>query len=495
MNAPPLLGLGAFGFALVLTPLVRDLVGAWGWFDLPDHGRKLHSRPVPRVGGVPILLACGIAFAILTLSKFAEGDAVARVLPFAWKLAPAVLTIFIVGLVDDRVGLRPWQKLASQLVAASMACWAGVSFTSVAGYALPSWFSLPLTLLWLAACANAFNLIDGIDGLAGGVALIVSLTMLAAGVMLQHSGLALVSAALAGALLGFLRFNFSSASIFLGDCGSLTIGFLLGCCAIVWSNESATPGGAVAPLMALSVPLLDTALAVIRRVLRRRPVFHPDRDHIHHRLLGQGLSPRRVALVLWAACALAAALSLAECVASYPWPAAIVALYCLLAGIGVQRLGYAELRAARRVVGPARLLRAASAEIRLGSLEEALSRAATVDQCWDAIRCACRDLGFARASMRAEGVVRDAWLQAPGPCAVSWTMRVPLADSDWVNIGEGFDSAVEPSVIAPLANLLHRAIGARLTAGGCERAAAAPEPVPSLDPPRIAAATVPVALR
>jgi UDP-GlcNAc:undecaprenyl-phosphate GlcNAc-1-phosphate transferase len=495
MNAPPLLGLGAFGFALVLTPLVRDLVGARGWFDLPDQGRKVHSRPVPRVGGVPILLAGGIAFALLALSKVTGDDAVVRVVPFAWKLAPAVLTIFVVGLVDDRIGLRPWQKLASQFVAASLACWAGVGFTSVAGYALPSWFAIPLTLLWLAACANAFNLIDGIDGLAAGVALIASLAMLAAGVMLRHSGLALVSAALAGALLGFLRFNFSPASIFLGDCGSLTIGFLLGCCAIVWSNESATFGGAMAPLLALSVPLLDTALAVIRRVLRRRPVFHPDRDHIHHRLLAQGLSPRRAVLVLWAASALAAAFSLAGCVAGDPWPAAIVTIYCLLASVGVQRLGYAELRAARHVVGPARLLRAASAEIRLGSLEEALARASTLDQCWDAIRCACRELGFARASMRAQGTVRDAWLQGPGPRAVIWTMRVPLAAGDWVNIGEGFASAVEPSVIAPLADLLRRAIGPKLAPAGSERTAAAPEGVPALDPPHIAVVTIPMASR
>jgi hypothetical protein len=191
-------------------------------------------------------------------------------------------------------------------------------------------------------------------------------------------------------------------------------------------------------------------------------------------------------LVLWAACALAAAFSLAACVASYPWTAVIAAFYCLLAGLGVQSLGYVELRVAGRLVGPARLLRAASAEIRLGALEEALARAVTVDQCWDAIRCACRDLGFARASMRADGALREAWLQGPGPCAVSWTLRVPLAASDWVNIGEGFDSAVEPSVVAPLADLLHRAIGPRLAPAGCERAAAAPEA------PRIAAVTVPV---
>ncbi len=462
MDAPSLLGLAAFGFALFLTPLVRDVVGACGWFDLPDHGRKVHNHPVPRVGGIPILLACGIAFALLSLSKIAERDAVARVLPFAWKLMPAVLTIFGVGLVDDLVGLRPWEKLASQLVAASLACWAGVGFASLAGHPLPFWFAGPLTLLWLAACANAFNLIDGIDGLAAGVALVASLTMLAASVILRHSGLAMVSAGLAGALLGFLRFNFSSATIFLGDCGSLTIGFLLGCCAIVWSNESATLGGAVAPVMTLSVPLLDTALAVVRRILRRQPVFRADRDHVHHRLLGQGSSPRRVVLLLYAACALAAAFSLAECGASHSWSLVLAVLFCLMVWIGVQRLGYVELRVAGQLVGPARLQRAAGAEIRLRSLEEALARALSVDECWEAIRCACRDLGFVRASMCAGGAVRDTWLQEPEPSVVFWTLRIPLSASEWVNIGGGADSAVEPSVIAPLANLLRRAIAPRL---------------------------------
>jgi len=480
MNALPLLGLGAFGFASVLTPFVRNLVRARGWFDLPDHGRKVHSRPVPRVGGIPILLACGLAFALLTISKSAQDGAVARVQPFAWKLAPAVLLMFAVGLVDDLAGLRPWQKLLGQLASASLACWAGVSLTSFGGHPLASWFSIPLTLLWLAGCANAFNLIDGIDGLAAGVAVIASLAMLAAGLLLGHPGLALVSAALAGALLGFLRFNFNSASIFLGDCGSLTTGFLLGCCAIVWSNKSATLGGALAPAMALTVPLIDTSLAVVRRFLRRRPVFGADRDHIHHRLMLRGSSPRRVVLILWAACAASAAFALAVCATSDPWPEFAGAVYCLAVWTAVQRLGYVELRVAGHLVGPARLLRAAGAEIRLRTLEEALAAAETVDQRWLAICGACRDLGFARASMRVDGVTRDAWLQDPSRCDVSWTLRVPLSATDWVNIGDGIHSAVEPSVVAPLACLLRRTMGPATAVR--ERPAPASAAVPGLDP-------------
>ncbi len=489
MNALPLLGLGACGFALVLTPLVRDLVSRWGWFDRPDNGRKVHSRPVPRVGGVPVLLACGIAFGIFLLSRAAESRVAAHIAPFAWKLVPAVLVIFVTGLVDDLLGLRPWQKLASQFLAAGSACWAGLGFAGFAGYALPSWLAVPLTLLWLAACANAFNLIDGLDGLAAGAALIAALTMLAASLMLGHPGLAVVSATLAGSLLGFLCYNFHSASIFLGDCGSLTLGFLLGCCAIVWTNEGATIGAAAAPALALSVPLIDTTLAVVRRALRRRPLFGPDRNHIHHRLLAQGWSPRRVVLVLHAACALAAVLSVAMSVAGYPWTVVLAVLYSLAVWLGVQRLGYVELRVAGRLVGPTRLLRAASAEIRLRSLEEALARSESLDQCWDAICDACRDLGFACASMRIEGELREAWLRHAGPCAVSWSLRVPLTENGWISIAGGADSTVEPSVVTPLAIVIRRAIEARLEPVSGEVA----DSVSDLDRARIPATAVRVA--
>ena len=494
MDAPSLLGFGSFGFAMVLTPLVRDLVGARGWFDQPDHERKIHSRPVPRVGGIPILLACGISFSLLALSNRTGSGAAAEVLPYAWRLAPAVLTIFAAGLVDDLHGLRPWQKLTCQFAAAALAYWAGIGIRGVGGHPVSAWLGIPLTLLWLAACANAFNLIDGIDGLASGAGLVAALTMLAAGLILHHSGLALVSAALAGAVLGFLRFNFNRASIFLGDCGSLTMGFLLGCCAIVWSGGGASIPAAAAPVLALSVPLLDTALAIVRRVLRRRAVFDGDRDHVHHRLLGLVSSPRRAVLILYAACAAAAAFSLGVSVAGDPWSGALIALFCLSVGIGVHHLGYVELRVAGKLLAPGRLLRAANAEIRLRSLEEALMRAATPDQYWDAVRGACTDLGFTRAALSLDGAVRDAWLQDPCTAKLAWTVRVPLTPAGWVNIGAGDGSTAELQAVAPLASVLQRCIKPKPAPAACEivRPAVCALPAPpaaaALDPVRVSPA-------
>jgi UDP-GlcNAc:undecaprenyl-phosphate GlcNAc-1-phosphate transferase len=491
MHTPLFLGIASFALALILTPLVRNLVGALGWFDLPDDRRKVHNRPIPRLGGIPILLACGIPFTLLTAWELARSGPSVETLQMAWRLGPAVLIVFGTGLVDDLTGLKPWQKLVSQFAAASLVCSAGLSFGSVGGHPLPAWLGIPLTLLWLAACANAFNLIDGIDGLAAGSALLASLAILAAALMLGHAGLAFVAAALAGALLGFLRCNSHPASIFLGDCGSLTIGFLLGCCAVAWENGSATLPAAAAPVMALSVPLLDMTLAVVRRVLRRRPVFRADRDHVHHRLLNRGFSPRRAVLVLYSAGAVAAAFALLECFGVYPWSGVTLAAFCAAAWLGVRRLGYIELGVAGRLVAPARLLRAAEAQIRLRALEDALVRATTADQCWDAVCCACRDLGFARAGMRLDGAVRETWLRRPGSFAASWTLRIPLSPSDYVNVGDGLGSAVEPSVVGPLASVLRRCLEPKLGRIGVQRAPL-PQDYPGLDAPRIPAVSVPL---
>src|SRR5229473_2047143 len=199
------------------------------------------------------------------------------------------------------LGLTPWQKLAGQLLGSSIACWAGVRMLAIAGYPLPGWLDIPLTVMWLLACTNAFNLIDGIDGLASGVGLFATVTMLFAALLLQNNiALALATAPLAGALLAFLRYNFNPASIFLGDSGSLTIGFLLGSFGVVWSQKSATILGMTAPMMALGIPILDASLSIVRRFLRHQPIFTGDRDHIHHRLLKRGFAPRRVVLTLYA---------------------------------------------------------------------------------------------------------------------------------------------------------------------------------------------------
>jgi UDP-GlcNAc:undecaprenyl-phosphate GlcNAc-1-phosphate transferase len=472
-----LLGLGAFGLAFALTPVFRNLFRGLGWLDRPDHSRKLHAQPIPRIGGIPILVAYAASLALLFVLPLPSGETAGRVFSLAWKFMPAALAVFATGLIDDLIGLRPWHKLVGQLVGAGLACWAGLSIGSIAGHAVSPWLGVPLTLLWLTACTNAFNLIDGVDGLAAGAGLVATLTTLTGALLQGHIGLALATVPLAGALLGFLRFNFNPASVFLGDCGSLTVGFLLGCYGIVWSKESTTLAGMAAPMMALSIPLLDTLLTVIRRVLRRQPVFDGDRAHIHHKLLDRGLSPSRVVLVLYGMCGIAAAFSLVESVSSGQFAGLIIVLFCLAAWSGIQYLGYVEFGIAGRLILPARLGRAVDAQIRLRSLEDALSRAVTIDECWSAICTACRELGFARAGMRLNHTVRDLWLRDPKSSAVCWTMRVPVSPTDYVNVGDGFGSLVEPSVVAPLAAVLRRCLEPKLKVLGGERAV--PEGAPA----------------
>jgi UDP-GlcNAc:undecaprenyl-phosphate GlcNAc-1-phosphate transferase len=226
-------------------------------------------------------------------------------------LLPAVLVAFATGLLDDIFGLKPWMKLLGQILAAVLACNANVQIHGIGGHAAAgAWWQIPLTILWLVGFSNAFNLIDGLDGLAVGVGLFATATAFLSALLTGNIALAFVTAPLLGALLGFLPYNFNPASIFMGDCGSLTVGFLLGCFGVIWSQKSATLLGMTAPLIAMAIPLLDTALAISRRFLRGQAIFAGDRGHIHHRLLARGFTPRRIAFLLYASAGVLACLSL-----------------------------------------------------------------------------------------------------------------------------------------------------------------------------------------
>ena len=219
----------SFCLCLILTSVVRDVFLRRGIVDRPDGVRKLHDRAVPRVGGVPIAVSYVAAYVVLILSPLRGGAYLEQELPLVWTLMPAAGLVFATGLLDDLWGLKAPEKLAGQFAAAVLAYWAGVRIASIAGYWIADWWSFPLTVVWLIGCANAFNLIDGVDGVAAGVGLLATLTIFTAAVLHHNTPLALATAPLAGCLLGFLRYNFNPASIFLGDSGSLLVGFLLGC--------------------------------------------------------------------------------------------------------------------------------------------------------------------------------------------------------------------------------------------------------------------------
>jgi UDP-GlcNAc:undecaprenyl-phosphate/decaprenyl-phosphate GlcNAc-1-phosphate transferase len=456
-----LLAVCSFGLSLLLTPVFRNLALRLGLVDRPDRERKLHDDAVPRIGGLPILIACGGAFAILHLVGLRSSLA-GHLPPLMWKLLPSAIVAFGTGLLDDLTGLRPREKLLGLTLAGFLACSAGLRIDSLAGYDFPGMVGDVLTVIWLVACANAFNLIDGLDGLASGVGLLATLTTMAAGLLHGDTGLVMVTAPLAGALFGFLRYNFNPASIFLGDCGSLWIGFTLGCYGVIWSQKSATVLGITAPLMALCIPLLDTVLSIARRFLGKRPIFEADHGHIHHRLLARGLTPRRVALLLYGVGGMAAALSLLQSTAKGGAGGFIIALFCGAVWVGIQSLGYQEFRVAAGILRKNDFRSSVKTEIALRRHEEELLAAETVEECWWATRAACREFGFTQIALRLAG--HSFHERSAALTARQWTLHIPVSELDFVQLTHGFGSL--PAPVNSLVDLLHRALSAKAAAFG-----------------------------
>jgi UDP-GlcNAc:undecaprenyl-phosphate/decaprenyl-phosphate GlcNAc-1-phosphate transferase len=448
----------AFLFSLVLTPYVRDIARKFNLVDRPDSGRKIHREPIPRVGGVAIAFAYILAFVFILVAPYRGlSQDIHAAVPRAMTLLPAAGLIFAIGLVDDIFGLKPWQKLAGQIVASLIAFWSGVRIDFLQWHQLLSWLSLPVTVIWLVGCANAFNLIDGLDGLAAGVGLFATLTTLVAALTHNNLQLALVTAPLAGCLLGFLRYNFNPASIFLGDSGSLLIGFLLGCYGAMWSYKSATLIALTAPMMAMAIPLLDVVLSIVRRFLRNQPIFGADRGHIHHRLLEKGLTPRGAALFLYGICGIAAVLALLQDLVYDRAGGAIVVLFCIVTWVGVQHLGYTEFGIASRLFVKGTLRSFVDVQLRLHEFERSLTACSTVDQYCAAIADACRRFGFSGVRIRLAGQTLD---QMP-PDPPTWQLRIEFPDLQYVNIYGHHNSSQDPGLLSGFAQIINRVLTTR----------------------------------
>jgi UDP-GlcNAc:undecaprenyl-phosphate GlcNAc-1-phosphate transferase len=297
----------ALGGAWMLTPLIRDAAHGAGILDEPEE-RKVHETAVPRLGGVAIGAAFYLGITAGLVAARATGVTLALETGHLTAILAGVALIAAVGLLDDLQGMRARAKLAAQVVVALVAYGLGLSLDALHGpwgtLDLGPW-SLVLTVAWFVAVINAVNLVDGLDGLASGVALTAMVGFfLIASDMTGVSSTLMVLAAGAGGVLGFLRYNLHPASIIMGDTGSMQLGFLLAALAITLTQS---PDGAVAPwapLLAVGLPLADMAWAILRRVAARAPVFAPDKGHIHHQLMAGGLSTRWVVLLLWIASAL-----------------------------------------------------------------------------------------------------------------------------------------------------------------------------------------------
>jgi UDP-GlcNAc:undecaprenyl-phosphate GlcNAc-1-phosphate transferase len=304
----------AFVATTLITPAVRHWALRRGVVDQPG-GRRVHAQVTPRLGGVALFVGF---FAPLSLFALQGTQAMLRFLDtpaLVVGLALGATIVMGVGAADDIKGLGPWRKLLAQAVAASVAYAAGYRIDAVnipgVGDLEMGLLSYPVTLFWFLGVINALNLIDGLDGLAAGIAFLASLTNFIIAYINGAFIVALLSASLAGSLLGFLRYNFNPAKIFMGDSGSMFLGFVLAATSLRGATtKSSTAVAILAPMLALGVPIFDTMLAMIRRTLERRPVFAADRGHIHHRLLDLGLTHRRVVLLLYASSVLLAVAAL-----------------------------------------------------------------------------------------------------------------------------------------------------------------------------------------
>ena len=340
--------------SFLLTWAVRNLAMGRGWAPPPIQDRDLHKTPLPRLGGVPVFLSFLIAVAITSLASLrfpalAAGISIRNVLIV---LVPATL-IFLLGLYDDIHSVGPYTKFAVQGVAAILLFAGGLRILDLPvlfGARHLAWYiGLPITVLWVIGITNAFNLIDGLDGLAAGSALFSTFVVFVVALSSGSSPVSLLTIALAGAILGFLRFNFNPATIFLGDSGSLFIGFMLSALALEGAQKAPTVIAVAIPVVSFGLPILETVLSVLRRLIGGQPLFRADREHIHHKLLQRGMSHRQVVIALYAVSALFALLSL-----FLLWPAGpTLGLVLLVIGtviwFGVQHLGYLEFGEIRRV--------------------------------------------------------------------------------------------------------------------------------------------------
>jgi UDP-GlcNAc:undecaprenyl-phosphate/decaprenyl-phosphate GlcNAc-1-phosphate transferase len=303
-----LLGLGSFLTAVLIaslvTPAVRGFCLRVGWLDHGRAGRAMHDTPTPRLGGIALAAAFYGPLVLVGLTQHQAADLLLADGRRVLALVVGGLFALGIGATDDILHLSARRKLVMQIALASVVALLGlrielleVPFVGVVQMGL---FSVPATVLWLVLVMNAINLIDGLDGLAAGVSLTVVAALLAVSVHNDMAVGVLLGSALAGALAGFLRHNFPPASVFMGDSGSLFLGFALGAWSLVAWQKSATGVAVLSVALIFALPLLDVALAVGRRLGRGQSPLVADADHLHHRLVRQGLSHRRSVLVLYA---------------------------------------------------------------------------------------------------------------------------------------------------------------------------------------------------
>ncbi len=424
------LGLGT---TWILIPLLCRWLPAP---DRPDPARTFHHthrRPVSRFGGIALAAAFALVAAAAALFYPPQNISI----QLRWGIVISSLAMFFLGLRDDLRPLGAKKKLAGQVIIASLACVFGLNIDKFQNplthtvYDL-GWLGGGLTVLWLVGLTNIINLIDGIDGLAGGIALMLMGLLTYVGLGSETLFPVLCAAGMFGALLGFLRYNFPPAKVYLGDGGAYFLGYLIGVLALVNSHKGTVIAAMVAPLFALALPIVDTSLAILRRGLKGLPIFRADRRHIHHRLVEVGLSRRRTVLVLYAISSVFLMLAFAAFVSQGRLVPILFGFMCLTLIFSARLFSFSrEWFSVGRVLGNSLELRKetqyALALVRWLELEA--ERAESVESLWEDFAFASKKLGFSGVRVVLAGAER------------SWKSPLPPPEADclrgthWVGAG------------------------------------------------------------
>ncbi len=296
----------AFAISFAVTPFAIRLAPKIGAMDIPKDKRRMHSKPMPRFGGLSIFLGTEIALAV-----FLHSD------PKVLTILLGGACIYAIGAVDDIRGMSARVKFALQIAAAIVVYIGGIQiefvknpFDEEAYIFFPGWLSFLITVLWVVSITNTVNLIDGLDGLAAGVAAIASGCIAYTAVLSGQFEVGLAMLAVSGGALGFLPYNFHPAKIFMGDSGSLFLGFMIAVISILGSTKGATLIATIVPFLVLGLPIFDTIFAIIRRWVNGYPIMRADKGHIHHRIMATGIGQRRTVLIMYCICAIMGAVAI-----------------------------------------------------------------------------------------------------------------------------------------------------------------------------------------
>jgi UDP-GlcNAc:undecaprenyl-phosphate/decaprenyl-phosphate GlcNAc-1-phosphate transferase len=397
----------ALSSALVITPLIRRLCERFRLLDVPADGRRVHTNAIPRLGGLAIYLSMLLALS----SLFFVSNLLTETLGyynsvFIKVLVPASL-VLLLGIYDDLRGTNAIVKFVGLGLIASLFYAMGgriealaIPFVGIVHF--PAAISFVLTVFWLVAISNAFNLIDGVDGLATGAALFSSVVILVVALSGAHAMMIVVTIVICGALAGFLRYNFNPASIFLGDSGALFLGFLLASLSLLGAQKATTAIAVITPILAFGLPVVDTSVTMARRLIGGRPMFEGDGEHIHHMLLARGWSQRRVVLILYSVCATFGLLAALSTKTSSPMTGFVLFVIAAAVIVAVGHLRYHEmdeLRAGvKRTVGNRRLRVANNIRVRRARM--ALSQAASLNEIFETLGKMLEFEEFAHATVQ-----------------------------------------------------------------------------------------------